>query len=100
MTTDARTKTAEEMVASTPEVLGMLLMRFERDARALSDYLLRDEQDKLLKNIQYTTRNWLMFVHAWSHEAATALSLKYQELLVMRLARPHFFKTPSAIVRR
>ena len=95
MSTSTATKTTAEILADTPFVVGLLLMRFERDAIALSDYLTREEQDKWLGHIEYTIRNKLLIERCWSHEAANLLAKEYRQKLNMRLTKAEFFKMKS-----
>lgn len=90
-------KSDSDILRDAPEQLTLLLMRFERDALALGDYMTREEQDRLLDLIANAVRTRLMVDRHWSNVAAQRFARAYRQALVFRLTNPAYFKTPSKL---
>src|SRR5258706_16262644 len=97
---DTKNLTDKELLPDAIHVAGTLLLRFERDFLALTDYLTREEQDKWLGHIVEGVRNHLLIERRWTHEAANLMAKRYRQILVVRLTKPQAFSVPSGFKAR
>ena len=79
------------------KMLTLMLMRFERDALSLGDYLSREEQDAQLSRIRRAITIHMMIEHHWPVEPAEDFVNAYIEALKYRLVNAAWFKTPSKL---
>ncbi len=89
---DVKTRTDKATVEDAPRVLGVLLLRFERDFNSLMDCASVEERERFMRQVRDMIRVRLMINDRWSHEASTRMAEEYRSALKYRLARPEFFR--------
>ena len=89
---DVSTKSDKAIAEDAPRVLGLLLLRFERDYNALMDCTTVTERERFMNMVQNAIRTRLLINDRWSHETATSMAAEYRSALTHRLARPEFYR--------